>query len=108
MIPVSTALLKRIRKRRGRDTRLRREPERLKRAAERAEQRRRGITTANLVVRRAIELFHNANAFLRMKPDDWDDEVNGNWGDPTPPSGRKPGDTLRIRLPATYTTKIEP
>lgn len=61
------------------------------------------IITPTLVVRRAIELFRNSNAFLQMVDRQWQDEFGG-------PSvaGQKPGSTIQIRLPNDYTVRSGP
>lgn len=61
------------------------------------------IITPTLVVRRAIELFRNSNAFLQMVDRQWQDEFGG-------PSvaGQKPGSTIQIRLPNDYVLRSGP
>jgi len=61
------------------------------------------IITPTLVVRRAIELFRNSNAFLQMVDRQWQDEFGG-------PSvaGQKPGSTIQIRLPNDYVARSGP
>jgi P22 coat protein - gene protein 5 len=61
------------------------------------------IITPTLVVRRAIELFRNSNAFLQMVDRQWQDEFGG-------PSvaGQKPGSTIQIRLPNEYVLRSGP
>ena len=61
------------------------------------------IITPTLVVRRAIELFKNSNAFLQMVDRQWQDEFGG-------PSvaGQKPGSTIQIRLPNDYVARSGP
>lgn len=61
------------------------------------------IITPTLVVRRAIELFRNSNAFLLMVDRQWQDEFGG-------PSvaGQKPGSTINIRLPNDYVLRSGP
>jgi len=61
------------------------------------------LITPTLVVRRAIELFRNSNAFLQMVDRQWQDEFGG-------PSvaGQKPGSTIQIRLPNEYVIRSGP
>ena len=61
------------------------------------------IITPTLVVRRAIQLFRNSNAFLQMVDRQWQDEFGG-------PSvaGQKPGSTIQIRLPNDYVVRSGP
>jgi hypothetical protein len=61
------------------------------------------IITPTLVVRRAIELFRNSNAFLQMVDRQWQDE----FGSPSV-AGQKPGSTIQIRLPNDYVLRSGP
>lgn len=61
------------------------------------------IITPTLVVRRAIELFRNSNAFLQMVDRQWQDE----FGNPSV-AGQKPGSTIQIRLPNDYVLRSGP
>jgi hypothetical protein len=61
------------------------------------------IITPTLVVRRAIELFRNSNAFLRMVDRDYQDD----FGNPSV-AGQKPGSTIQIRLPNDYVLRSGP
>src|SRR3954462_1287419 len=61
------------------------------------------IITPTLVVRRAIELFRNSNAFLQMVDRQYQDE----FGNPSV-AGQKPGSTIQIRLPNEYVLRSGP
>ena len=61
------------------------------------------IITPTLVVRRAIELFRNSNAFLQMVDRQWQDE----FGNPSV-AGQKPGSTIQLRLPNDYVLRSGP
>ena len=61
------------------------------------------IITPTLVVRRAIELFRNTNAFLQMVDRQWQDE----FGSPSV-AGQKPGTTIQLRLPNDYVLRSGP
>src|SRR5207248_1645161 len=61
------------------------------------------LITPTLVVRRAIELFRNANPFLQMMDRQWQDE----FGSPSV-AGQKPGSTIQIRLPNDYVLRTGP
>jgi hypothetical protein len=61
------------------------------------------IITPTLVVRRAIQLFRNSNAFLQMVDRQWQDE----FGNPSV-AGQKPGSTIQIRLPNEYVLRSGP
>ena len=61
------------------------------------------LITPTLVVRRALELFRNSNAFLQMVDRQWQDE----FGSPSV-AGQKPGSTIQIRLPNDYVLRSGP
>jgi hypothetical protein len=61
------------------------------------------LLTPTLVVRRAIELFRNANPFLQSVDRQWEDM----FGNPSV-AGQKPGATIGIRLPNDYTLRTGP
>lgn len=61
------------------------------------------IITPTLVVRRAIQLFRNSNAFLQMVDRQWQDE----FGNPSV-AGQKPGSTIQLRLPNDYVLRSGP
>lgn len=61
------------------------------------------LITPTLVVRRAIELFRNANPFLQQIDRQWQEE----FGNPSV-AGQKPGSTIQIRLPNDYVLRSGP
>jgi hypothetical protein len=61
------------------------------------------IITPQLVTRRAISLFRNANPFLQAMDRQSQDE----FGNPSV-AGQKPGATIQIRLPNDYTLRTGP
>jgi hypothetical protein len=61
------------------------------------------LITPTLVVRRAIQLFRNANPFLQMIDRQWEDQ----FANPTV-AGQKPGSTIQIRLPNDYVLRSGP
>jgi hypothetical protein len=61
------------------------------------------LITPTLVVRRAIQLFRNANPFLQMIDRQWEDQ----FGNPSV-AGQKPGSQIAIRLPNDYVLRSGP
>jgi hypothetical protein len=61
------------------------------------------LVTPQFVVRRALDLFRNANAFLKNVGRDYEDKF-GNQS----VAGQKPGSTIGIRLPNDYVLRTGP